>query len=149
MKTWEKWSEQQRAEFFNLIKDHITDVKGIIQIVMPSGDVIGDYAFYPFEDPNNIVILPEWESGRIERDMFYWVPSKRRDDELFIIGVNQSSCIPYWATIMHYIGNDLQFNEFYEGFENVIEAINKILAGELPYRIISRTYVFKADDLRS
>ena len=149
MKTWEKWSDQQQAEFFKLIKDHITNVKEFVWIWLPDGSVIGDDGFYSYDDPNRIVIPPDWVGGRIERGMFYWIPSKRRDDECFKIEVHLSAFTPYWMAITHTIGDELIFTEFYEDFEDVIEAINKILAGELPYRIISRTYVFKADDLRS
>ncbi len=131
-----KWTEEK----IDWIRDYLGDLvisserKALIKNIKKFGEET-DLGW----ELGDIEIKEEWVGDKIVfEDIFVLKPTNEGDE--YILSLRFTSEVPYWAIISHNRGDKWIFDEYYNTFEEVVEAIDKIKAGELPYTIVARFY---------
>ena len=135
-----KWTEDNVREVRNRIRTQIIKENRYFDVLqLPYCQKVYSGLLNEFQDIAGIVVPQSWVGGSMEI-IFRIVVKSIRDNEFYVMELNYSRYVSYWTTISHYLNDQFEYCEYYESFEETLEAIDQINSGVQPYRIIARCY---------
>ena len=136
----EKWSKSKISSLYEMVSSMLVESKQHFYIWQTDGHCVCHATNDDFRSLTDKKILSKWVGGQfIVNDIL--VLKSKRENECYYLEIENSKRVPHWSTITHFMDGSEQFCEFYDTYEDTINAIEKIKKGKQPYKIIARWYV--------